>query len=273
MKKFLLSVTAVALFFAACKKDDAKTTTPGSDNPVADTPKLIMEVRAVDPTEYMVDSVIFKYNEKNQLISSLMGYGGEYVLLEATYTDGKMTKITASENGEARRDYRAFKYNSAGKLVQVVSYNGGDEIEYDSLVYDANEKMVANYRRYEGKAVRRKDAFVWEGNNIIAQYAITIENGVEKDSMDSKHYIYDTNKNFQSLASGVMFMFNDEEFAYGFSANNVVKYERMEESFVVKYTSAYTYDKDLYPVTYHLSSYNDEGGVDEVDKYNIKYNK
>lgn len=276
MKKFLLSVTAITLFFTACKKDDAKTTTPGTDNPVVDTPKLITEIRAVDPSQYMIDSVIFKYNEKNQLISSQMSFDDENVLLEATYTDGKMTKITASVNGTAKRDYKAFKYNSAGKLTHVIAYNGDTDadINYDSLVYDANGKLIADYIRFDGKAtVSRKNAFVWEGNNITTQYAIDVVDGVEKDTSYSHHYSYDTNNNFQSFTSGVMFMFNDEEWAYGFSANNVVKYERVEKPYVIKYTSEYTYDKDKYPVTFNQSSYTDEGAVDEVDKYTIKYNK
>lgn len=262
MKKTLLSLMALTIFFAACKKND--DTTPGGE------PKI----KRVATGSYTND---FEYNADNTLKSSTERGEDDFWRTFFKYQDAKLQEIY----------YAATETDNTGKLATKVIYDGNRIIKLeipdqspekrdkmDTLIYNAsgNLLVVRTYRFQPEKTLISIDSLTWDKGNVIGVSSYHLE-GTTPIKHGTRTLTYDNRKNYRQIPGLIYAEGVDYE---ALSANNVTEaisssvngtplytytsnytFEYNEKNLVSKVFGAYKnsqndiVDKDTTIVTYH----------------------
>jgi hypothetical protein len=246
MKKTLLGLTAMTLFFAACKKDDA---TPA--------PVTYYLSKTIQVGEDGNDTTLISYNADEtfkETYSSAMNNGQlEYYASGPVYEGGKIVAIQQrSSLNPVSRYTKSFVYT--GDLVTKVNYywdnnqDGQYEISpsFDSLVYTAGkltELWALNTAQPDNQT---KYLLTWEGNNVKTCSLYFKHTGTDFMLESINKYTYDNKPGFQQLIGAYLWLDDQNSFEY-LSANNATKEEYFNADNVLQstYTHVFTYDGNL----------------------------
>ena len=246
MKKLFLSAAALVVLLAACSKDD--------DNTPQTNGKYLAGILSEN------DSLIISYDDSNRMKKLVFWYRespGEGDSSELVYENGKLTKTMEADQTGVLKLSETYEYNSAGKLVKKNAYSSydGEKNNYDSLVYNADGRLISLYEAGKSNDVFtyfRKYNYSWDNKgNIVSSVRIRIEGGTETKDSTFVTYTYDSKVNFASKQPE-FFLTEPEDPIFGLSANNVIKSVETSnngQSYVMTVTNEYTYDEDGYPVT------------------------
>lgn len=253
MKKVMLGLTAMALIFAACKKDDA-------------SPETYYLTKMIEVGEDGNDTTFISYNADNTFKEILYSYTSngavEFYAQGPVYEGGKITGIQERDSDNpANRTTRSFVY-TAGVISKVTYYGdaNGDGVpdtdRYDSLVYTAGKLTEFYALNAAQRDYPIKYTLTWEGNNVKTASTYFKQPGTEYTLHSISKYTYDNKPAFQQLLGNFQWLNDLTSFDY-LSANNVTKEEVFNEENILRstYTNVYTYEGNLLKM------------VDSEDKY------
>ena len=239
MKRTLLGLTAITLFFAACKKDDV-------------SPETYYLSKMIEIGEDSNDTTLISYNTDNTFKEVSYAYtsNGQYVSYSegAVYEGGKIVSIYERSNGTTKTT-RTIVYT--GDAVTRVVYNGdinGDGIEdnrYDSLVYTSGKLSEIYSIDGSNPGYVYKYLLTWEGNNVKTRSTFYKFSGSDYVADVVSKYTYDNKPSFQKLFGNYQWL-NDLSSVENLSANNITKEESYRYDVLnATYTNAYTYEGNL----------------------------
>lgn len=266
MRKTLLGLTAITLFFASCKKDDA-------------SPETWYLSKMIEIGEDSNDTTFISYNGDNTFKELSYSYtsNGEFVTYSEgpVYEGGKIVSIFEKENGTSITT-RSFVYT--GGIVTRVIYHGdinGDGIEdnrYDSLVY-ASGKLAEIYS-LDGS--NRDNAYkyilTWEGNNVKTRSTFYKLTGTDYVADVVSKYTYDNRPSFQKILGSYQWL-TDLTSVENLSANNITKEEVYREDVLrATYSNVYTYEGNLLKMVDSENTYPDPNNTENY-KMKLEYIK
>ncbi|SIO55438.1 hypothetical protein [Chitinophaga niabensis] len=266
MRKTLLGLTAISLFFGACKKDDA-------------SPETYYLSKMIEIGEDSNDTTFISYNGDNTFKELSYAYtsNGEPVSYSegAVYEGGKIVSLYEKRNGTTTTT-RSFVY-TAGVVTRVI-YHGdinGDGLEdnrYDSLVY-ASGKLSEIYSMDGSNAgYVYKYLLTWEGNNVKTRSTFYKFSGTEYTSDGVSKYTYDNKPGFQKLFGSYQWL-NDLSSVENLSANNITKEESYRDDVLrATYSNVYTYEGNLLKMVDSENTYPDPA-YNETYKVKLEYIK
>lgn len=244
MKKTLLGLTAMTLFFAACKKDD-------------DSPEVTYYLsKLIQVGEDGNDTTLISYNADNtfkETYSAAMNNNQlEFFAEGAVYEGGKIVAIRQRSSFNPVNHYtRSFVYT--GDLVTKVRYywdnnqDGQYEVSpaFDSLVYTAGKLSEYWALNPDQPDNQTKYLITWEGNNVKTCSLYFKMPGTDFTLHSVTKYSYDNKQGFQHLLGGYQWLSNPTSFEY-LGANNLLKEEVYSENVLsFSSTNVYTYEGNL----------------------------
>ncbi|WP_343303389.1 hypothetical protein AAHN97_17665 [Chitinophaga niabensis] len=244
MKKTLLGLTAMTLFFAACKKDDA-------------TPGTYYLSKLIQVGEDGNDTTLISWNADNtfkETYSSAMNNGQlEFFAEGPVYEGGKIVGIKERSSFNPNSHYtKSFVYT--GTQVTKVHYywdndQDGEYIvspRYDSLVYTSGKLAEVWGLHAEQPENVTKYILTWEGNNVKTCSLYLKNVAVVEFTLHSVNkYTYDNRPGFQYLLGDYNWLSDMNSFEL-LSANNLVKEEVYSDDVLRStYTNVYTYEGNL----------------------------
>ncbi|MRG47054.1 hypothetical protein GFS24_18165 [Chitinophaga sp. SYP-B3965] len=247
MRKTLLGLTAMTLFFAACNKDDNDDTTPGT----------YYLSKFIQVGEDGNDTTLISYNENNtfkETYSSGMNNGQlEFYEAGPVYEGGKIIAVQQRSSLNPVSHYtKSFVYT--GDLVTKVNYywdnnqDGQYEVgpAFDSLVYVAGKLTELWALNPDQPDNQNKYLLTWEGNNVKTCSLYFKHSGNDFILESVNKYTYDNKPGYQHLIGSYLWLDDLTSFEY-LSANNVTKEEYFNNNDVLgsTYTHAYTYEGNL----------------------------
>jgi len=254
MKRTLLGLTAITLFFAACKKDDA-------------SPETYYLSKLIEVGEDGSDTTLISYNADNtfkEMYSAYINNGQlEYYVEGPVYEGGKIIAIQERSSFYPNSHYtKGFVYT--GNQVTRLNYYWDNDQDgqytvsprYDSLVYNAGKLAELWSKDASQPENTNKYILTWEGNNVKTCSLYLKHPGVADYTLYSVNkYTYDNKAGFQQLLGNYHWLSDIYSFEF-LSANNMVKEEVYRDDVLRStYTNAYTYEGNLLKV------------VDSEDKY------
>ena len=252
MKRTLLGLTAVTLFFAACKKDDA-------------SPGTYYLSKLIEVGEDGNDTTLISYNADNTFKEKYTAYTNngqlEYYAEGPVYEGGKIVAIR--QKTSQTPDHYVFSFVYTGNLVTRKNVywdndqDGTFELApiYDSLVYKDGKLSEYWALRPDNPGYESKYLITWEGNNVKTSLTYRKQTGTDFVLEETKKYTYDNKPGFQQLLGNFNWLNNMTSFEY-LSANNLLKVENYREDILrSSSTNVYTYEDNLLKV------------VDSEDKY------
>lgn len=243
MKRTLLGLTAVTLFFAACKKDDA-------------TPGTYYVSKLIQVGEDGNDTTLITWNADNtfkETYSSGMNNGQlEYFAEGPVYEGGRIVGIQERSSFNSNTHYtKSFVYT--GSQVTKVHYYWDNDQDgnytvsprFDSLVYTAGK--LSEYWALDPTMPDNQTKYIltWEGSNVKTCSLYFKIPGADFMLNSVTKYTYDNKPGLQHLLGGFQWLSNLTSFDF-LSANNLLKEEEYRDD-VLKYTSTntYTYEGSL----------------------------
>jgi len=246
MKRTLLGFTAVTLFFAACKKDDA---TP--------TPETYYLSKLIEVGEDGNDTTLVSYNADDtfkETYSAYMNNGQlEYFAEGPVYEGGKIVAVQ-QRNSTYPNPHRTKGFVYTGNQLTRMEYYWDNDQDgqytvsamYDSLVYSAGKITEIWTKNADQPENVSKYLLAWEGDNVKTCSLYMKHPGVaEFELYDVSKYTYDNKPALQQLFGGFQWLSDMNSFEL-LSANNAVKEEVFRDGVLRStYTNAYTYDGNL----------------------------
>lgn len=268
MKKTLLGLTAMTLFFAACKKDDA-------------SPETYYLSKMIEVGEDGNDTTYISYNADNTFKELSYSYTNngivEFYAESPVYEGGKIVAIQErNTDNPTVHTTRSFVYTAG--VVSKVHYHGdanGDGLpdtdRYDSLVYAAGKLTEFYALNTSQPDYTTKYLLTWEGNNVKTCSTYFKQPGSDYSLYSVSKYTYDNKPGFQQLLTGNYQWLNDlTSFEY-LSANNTIKEEQFHEGALrATYTNAYTYEGNLLKMVDSEDTYVDPAST-ETYKVKLEY--
>jgi hypothetical protein len=268
MKRTLLGLTAITLFFAACKKDD-------------DTPATYYLSKLIEVGEDGNDTTLISYNADNtfkETYSAGMNNGQlEFFAEGPVYEGGKIVAIQQRSSFTPASHYsKSFVYT--GTQVTRVNYYGDNDQDgqyeivsvYDSLVYTAGKLSELWHLDPVMPDNQTKYIITWEGNNVKTCSLYFKMPGTDFLLHSVTKYTYDNKPGFQHILGSYHWLSNPTSFDY-LSANNLVKEEEFSED-VLRFTSTnvYTYEGNLLKMVDTEDKYTDPVST-ETYKVKLEY--
>ncbi|MRG47053.1 hypothetical protein GFS24_18160 [Chitinophaga sp. SYP-B3965] len=263
MKKTMLGLTAITLFFAACKKDDA-------------SPETYYLSHIIEVGTDGNDTTFITYNADNTFKELSYSYINNDILESyaqgPVYEGGKIVSIYEKNPDQpALHTISSFVYTAG--VVSKVQYFGdrnGDGIEdtyrYDSLVY-AGGKLAELFEMNNG--YNKKSVLTWEGNNVKVCSLYVKEGGADYVLNSVKKYTYDNKPGFQQLLGNYQWLSDVASVEY-LSANNVVKEEMfMNGELYSTFTDVYTFEGNLLKTIDSEDTF--ESGSPDIYKVKLEY--
>lgn len=259
MGKLFLSAAALALLFAACRKDD------DNNNPDPEPgPGYYPAVKLHQSTVSESDSLASVYDAEYKLVKQVRFDGkGVYKGTDSmVYENGKIRKVINIDKAGAKSLRATLAYNSAGKLEIVGWYFPGDDklSNYDSIVYNADGRPAAFYWKNEQSQLSAKKVYTWDNRgNLAREVRVGYTNNVEQKDSGIVDYTYDDKVNFGARQEEI-FLTEPEGVGFAFSPNNVLESVSRNVAYPNNrsvLTQEYTYDNDRFPVSRkdHYKSY------------------
>lgn len=239
MKKFLCLLSAVALVFVSCSKDDNDSSSPVSSI-------LVKKIIDID-IDGSSSTRNYEYNG-NKIVS--MTEGG--LLSKYTYAGDYITKIEEFDT-EGKVDLTTEYSYTNGKLASSVGKNTGSE-NYDKTTYIHNADGTVTYTNFRGNSktgIEQADGVTGKctfQNGNMVKLEVFYDGGE-----DSYVYEYDTKNHPLKNVTGFGLLLDDETLV-----NNLVKKTATSVSGAkirtIITTYGYKYDANNYP-TEKVESY------------------
>lgn len=238
MKKVMLGLTAMALIFAACKKDDA-------------SPETYYLSKIIEVGEDGNDTTFISYNADNTFKELYSSAGDEFYGEGPAYEGGKIVAIMErSSFNPTSHKTKSFVYT--GNNVTRVNYWSTQDGQttpasiYDSLVYVNGKLSEFHHADVNMDGYSTKYVLTWEGDNVKTCTTYMKQAGSDYSLFDVTKYTYDTRPALYKLLTGNYYWLSDlTSFDY-LSANNVTKEEVFRQDILRStYTNAYTYEGNL----------------------------
>ncbi|MBC9932136.1 hypothetical protein [Chitinophaga qingshengii] len=247
MKKQLLALAGLALFFAACssKKDDPQPE-PEKPKSLSGMLKTVYTLGGNDTSHVFYNDDITLRTVKSDWNRNTSDTGGN--IDSVAYADGKPSGIWEKYYNKALpyNDYAlVIRYAYANNKLQKVIIPPQDNYSgYDSIGYNASGKAEKAFRyvSMDGTAPKEvaRRTFTWTGNNVTKVVYETMENGkVLATSEDN--YTYDDKPNWRLDVSVITQ--GGGLVPEAVNANNILKQTRTASGIPAK-TNSFTYQYD-----------------------------
>jgi major membrane immunogen (membrane-anchored lipoprotein) len=234
MKKTLLSLMALTMLFAACKKNDDPA------------PEIGAKVKRITQGAYTID---YEYNVDNSLKTTTEKREEQYWRSFFKYENGKLIALysttTPTDNtGELDQKY-VYEGNRLVKILTPTNNDPAKDGMMDTLTYKTNGELLSvdNYSLLPEKILRNSDTLTWENGNIVKVVNYYRDGDGKSIRYRTRTFTYDASKSFRTVT--------------GFIYDGGINYENFSKYNIKTLTYEYHQQnnaKDTYNYTYEINS-------------------
>jgi hypothetical protein len=206
------------------------------------------------------NKTVISYNEDRSIAELLTIYKTEEGSYTTTripvYKNGRLVKtyVTDDDASHAPTLFSSFEYSKKGNIRRIIYYLDGLVHGYDSLVFNANDQIIARYffnDTQDGSSFENNSCqcYTWDdkGNIVMIENMGRVNRKLPFTISSTTTYTYDDHPNAQQHIPSLCYLV-DITAAY-LSANNIVTETitaAISNNSSVNHYS-YTYNEDLYP--------------------------
>ncbi|KIX21948.1 hypothetical protein SY27_04500 [Flavobacterium sp. 316] len=235
MKKILTLVSAIALVFTSCSKDD---------DSVVDEAENILLKKTILTEGGNTETYDWTY-DGNKLVSNISNDGSKLLY---TYTGDLLTKI--EEFDGASLEFTTNYFYNNGKLVSMEEISTGSS-QKERTDYTYNSDGTVSFTKYAIVIATNATSTINNGKLFFANNNVIKREEISTYSTITTTYLYDDKKNPFMNVVGLDKLFDEPRS----SKNNVVKETEVVENtsggttntYIT--TNVYTYNASGYPIT------------------------